>query len=154
MNFFLYKNIYMLEQLSNEPSPDNNSAAYEVYCEISIEPKYSNISYKFIKSLIINDINKSFPDGLGSYTGWIMWSKRQLTKNLQNNLDEYLKLRNTIKRRLQLKCIFIGKLIILHKNVIQKLYSPNGKFVKEKKIKYKFILKDCMTETNNPLNKI
>lgn len=144
----------MLDQLSNEPSPDNNSAAYEVYSEISIKPKYSNISYKFIKSLIINDINKSFPDGLGSYTGWIMWSKGQLTKNLLNNLDAYLKLRNTIKRRLQLKSIFIGKLIILYKNVTQKSNSQNGEFIKEKKIQYKGIFKDCTTETNNPLNKI
>ena len=144
----------MLDQLSNDPAPSYSECASDIISS-SIVKNYisNNQDYKLNNkiNILTNHVEyfiKKIPhNNLGSYTGWIMYG---MQKNASDFMDYYRNLRKRFKK-LKIVILFIGKLIVLQKKVIENLYLPGGKYELECVEKYRDVLQDGITNTNNPL---
>lgn len=142
----------MLDQLSNDPAPPYSECIYDIISYIS---NYEEYKFKENKIATLSKHVKFFieripHDKLGSYTGWIMFGKQKYAGDF---MEYYGNIRKRFKK-LKNVILFIGKLIVLQKIVIEKLYLPSGKHELECVEKYSDVLQGGISNTNNPLTHI
>ena len=138
----------MLDQLSNDPAPSYSECASDIISSSIVRNHiFKNQEINILSNHVKYFIEKIPHQNLGSYTGWIMYG---MQKNASDFIDYYRKVRKKFKK-LKIIILFIGKLIVLQKKVIENLYLPGGKHELECVEKYRDVLKDEISNTNNPL---
>tara|TARA_B100000508_G_C11342032_1_gene219631 strand:+ start:200 stop:625 length:426 start_codon:yes stop_codon:yes gene_type:complete len=140
----------MLDQFSNDPAPSYSECILDIISYISNYEEYKFMENKIaILSKHVKFFIERIPhDKLGSYTGWIMFGKQKYAGDF---MEYYGNIRKRFKK-LKNVILFIGKLIVLQKKVIEKLYLPGGKHELKCAEKYSDVLQGVISNTNNPLN--
>ena len=142
----------MLDQLSNDPAPPYSECIYDIVSYISNYEEYKFMENKIaiLSKHVKFFIQRIAHDKLGSYTGWIMFGKQKYAGDF---MEYYRNIRKRLKK-LKNVILFIGKLIVLQKKVIEKLYLPGGKHELKCVEKYSDVLQGVISNTNNPLTHI
>ena len=138
----------MLDQLSNDPAPSYSECASDIISSSIVRNHiFKNQEINILSNHVKYFIEKIPHQNLGSYTGWIMYG---MQKNASDFIDYYRNVRKRFKK-LKIIILFIGKLIVLQKKVIENLYLPGGKHELKCVEKYRDVLQDGISNTNNPL---
>lgn len=134
----LIKNQHKNEDIKYK-NEDINNIIYKKYLI------HENELMDTIKSWMVND-NFSY-----SYPGWILNGKQYYKKKTLEFLSIYKK--NKIRRKIRVYIKTLGILYLLYKESIDKLYNPNGIFVKNMSIKWNpLLLQKYSNNHNSPLN--
>ncbi len=130
----------MLDHLSNYPSPSPQCAKDEMFNSITNSQKYrygiyENISKENIKNIISKVVDDMQP--FGSEAAWYMCH----IPDINSQTDKLVNKIFQRKRKLINYLLFVGKLICLWKNVVERKYHPDSLFVAECCQKYENVLK-------------
>lgn len=137
----------MLDYYSQFPAPSYSDCVLDITNHISKNPeKYKYILLESHKNVFTEHvrifIEKIPKNELGSYTGWYVSKKFEYAKKF---MDYYKGVKKKFKK-LKNVILFIGKLIVLQKKIIQKLY-----YEIECSKKHSNVLKTTLSNRNNNL---